>query len=260
LADAAALAGQLRDAAAILPIDLRAVGVAAGDIREARDSAIEMRAVIASAVVCDTMANALILSPAAGGPGSFSAFSSTILAGDTAWLYVADDTLDSWRPYQVATSANAPPGACGVLGPQLTAADRLLTRTAISLKTAPSAALLVGIPLRVTRPLRYSLYQASDGGWYLGERDWNAVTLRFNAVQPVSGPFLSAAAGGLTLHYFDSTGVALASPVADSRAIASVRIELRGQTRNLARVLATGVASGRGADSATIDLLLRNRR
>src|SRR5439155_17735466 len=54
LADRAALASQLRQASTVLPIELRGASSAGGDIREARDTAIELRASIASAVVCDT--------------------------------------------------------------------------------------------------------------------------------------------------------------------------------------------------------------
>src|SRR5262245_17958001 len=54
LSHAAALTAQLRDAAAILPIDLRALSSGLGDIRDARDTSLEVRATIASAVVCDT--------------------------------------------------------------------------------------------------------------------------------------------------------------------------------------------------------------
>ena len=65
LADATALSGQLREAAAILPIDLRAVASGAGDIRNggALDTAIEIRATIATAIVCDTSASGVVLAP-----------------------------------------------------------------------------------------------------------------------------------------------------------------------------------------------------
>src|SRR3954465_15712357 len=48
LREAAALSGQMRDAAAILPIDLRGVSAAMGDLSDARDTAVELRATIAS--------------------------------------------------------------------------------------------------------------------------------------------------------------------------------------------------------------------
>ncbi len=54
---------------------------------------------------------------------------------------------------------------------------------------------LIGAPARITRQLRFSLYRGGDGGWYLGMR-----ALRDNGwetVQPVAGPFATAAERGL---------------------------------------------------------------
>ena len=51
----AALAGQLRDAASLLPSDLRTAAVGAGDLREATDTSIEIRETMANEVVCDTL-------------------------------------------------------------------------------------------------------------------------------------------------------------------------------------------------------------
>ncbi|MDB4874724.1 MAG: hypothetical protein JWM41_1170 [Gemmatimonadetes bacterium] len=260
LADASALAGQLRDAEAILPIDLRGASSGAGDIREARDTSIELRATIASAVVCDTIGGAFVLAPAGLGAATFNGSSAPIEAGDSAWLLTMPDSIEAWQPFRVATVSAAAPGACVASAPQLPAADRLLARVALALESPPSLALSVGQPLRVTRPLRYSLYHASDGAWYLGERDWNNATRRFNTIQPVSGPFLSASAGGLTLGYADSAGSALSAPVSDTRSIATVRVDFRGQTRTSTRVLGAAAANGKRGDSAGIVVLLRNRR
>jgi hypothetical protein len=117
------------------------------------------------------------------------------------------------------------------------------------------------MPVRITRPVRYSLYRASDGQWYLGERDWNAASARFNTIQPVAGPFLSAASRGLALEYLDSAGASLASPVADTRAVALVRIQLTGLTRGVTRALGAAAAGlPRRGDTAVIAVALRNRR
>jgi prepilin-type N-terminal cleavage/methylation domain-containing protein len=260
LADAGALASQLREAAAILPIDLRSVSAAAGDVREARDTSIELRATIASAVVCDTVGGTLVLAPSSAGVTAYAGTSAAIEAGDTAWVFGTPDSTSAWQPFRVASASSTTPGNCAATAPQLPAADRLLGRTAIVLELSPSAALVLGSPLRVTRPLRYSLYRASDGGWYLGEKDWNNATHKFNTIQPVSGPFLAAAAGGLTFSYADSAGQALPAPVANMQAIASVQADVRGQTRNPMRALAAASASGKRGDSASIVIFLRNRR
>jgi hypothetical protein len=116
------------------------------------------------------------------------------------------------------------------------------------------------MPVRVTRPVRYSLYRAGDGLWYVGEKDWNTSAARFNTIQPVSGPFLSAASGGLTFMYLDSTGVPLAAPVVDPTTIAAIRVRLRGQTRNVSRVLGSAASTGKRVDTSIVAVLLHNRR
>jgi prepilin-type N-terminal cleavage/methylation domain-containing protein len=264
LADAAALSGQLREAAAILPTDLRGAASSSGDIRsgEARDTAIEFRGTIASAVVCDTTASGVLLAPAGSGVTGFASFLIPIEAGDTAWVYSAREALDEWRPYRVASVASTAHSAatCAPLGPTLTGSERSAARIAIELDAGPPPAGTVGAPVRFTRVVRYSLYRAADGEWYLGARDWNPAAARFNTIQPVSGPFLSPSLGGLAFHYLDTLGVSLATPVLDTRAISLVRIELRGQTKNAARALSAGGPPGKRSDSLSLVVLLRNRR
>ena len=108
--------------------------------------------------------------------------------------------------------------------------------------------------------MRYSIYRASDGDWFLGERDWNAALARFNTVQPIAGPFASAAAGGIRFAYLDTSGAAIPSPVADGMHVAAVRIEARGQTRNIVRALASGARTGRRMDSVMTVVSLRGGR
>jgi prepilin-type N-terminal cleavage/methylation domain-containing protein len=260
LAEREMLSGQLREASAILPIDLRAAATGSNDVREARDTSIELRGTIASAVVCDTGANSLVLTPVVAGPQSFSAGASSVDAGDTAWVLTPVDSGDDWMPFRVSAATTVTAGQCSAGGPLLSDADQRAARVAIVLAAPPPLAPLVGMPLRVTRPLRLSLYRASDGGWYLGERDWSATSQRFNTIQPVSGPFLSAALGGLVFRYQDSAGVVLPTPVSVTRSIALIQVALKGQTRSATRVLGAPSTTGKRTDSALISVLVRNRR
>jgi hypothetical protein len=123
-----------------------------------------------------------------------------------------------------------------------------------------SPATALGMPLRVTRPLRYSLYRGSDANWYLGQRDWNTTTMRFNSVQPVSGPFLSPPARGVVFHYLDSAGAELVTPVTNTHLISAVLAELRSATKTAPRALASSSQHGPRIDSASLWILLRNRR
>jgi hypothetical protein len=259
MSDQAASYAQLRGAEEILPIDLREASSSAGDIREARDTSLELRGIVASAVVCDTAGAAIVLAPATPDSLAYGGSTSVIAPGDTAWLLDAADSIDAWRPLRVASSSSFRAGPCAPAGPRLNATALGRTRIALVLDSvAPASAL--GLPVRVTRPLRYSLYRGTDGSWYLGQRDWNTATQRFNAIQPVSGPFLSPAAGGLTFQYLDSAGSPLTQPVATPKLIAAVRIELRSETKSPVRAIASAAQRGSRLDSAALWILLRNRR
>jgi len=259
LSSQAASYSQLRDAESILPIDLRGASAVLADIREARDTSIELRGTILSAIVCDTASNALVLSPARSGAATFAGILSPAAVGDTAWLLTPGDSSEAWIPYRVASVGAYRAGGCSPLGPLLLDSARLAPRTTIGLDGAPLAA-SIGSALRVTRPLRYSLYRGSDNLWYLGQRDWNVVSQRFNGIQPVAGPLMPPVASGLALHYYDSVSTALATPVADPRLIASIRVDLKSAAATPTRALASAARAGPRVDSASVWVLLRNRR
>jgi hypothetical protein len=180
-------------------------------------------------------------------------------AGDTAWTLAGDDSADTWKPFRVMAVSNATAGQCALLGPVLSDSARSVARITLTLAPPPGAA-AIGAPLRITRPVRYSLYRASDGAWYAGEKDWSNTLGKFNTVQPIAGPFLAAAAGGLLLRYADSAGFALPVPVGERRAIAMIRVELRGQTKAAVRTLSAAAASGKRVDSVIVTVSLHNRR
>ena len=259
VADRAALSGQLRQASAVLPIELRGASAVAGDIREARDTAIELRSSIATAVVCDTLAGSIALSPAIAGATAFAGYLTAIAAGDTAWVLSRSDSTDTWTPYPVSSASSLAPGQCGALGPRLNATGRAAARVALRLGPPGPTASLTGSVLRVTRAVRYSLYRGGDGRWYLGLRDWNVASSHFNTIQPVSGPFSSPSSRGLVFQYVDSAGSVLLNPVSDPRSIALIRVDLRGQSRNAMRAFATG-PQGKTTDSVHVAIALRNRR
>jgi hypothetical protein len=256
----AALAGQLRDAASMLPIDLRGAAVGAGDLREATDTSIELRQTIASAVACDTLGSMVVLAPAAPGAATFAGAVAPIQVGDTAWLLSPDDSTSGWSPWRVASVASTHAGQCLATGPQLAGSALAAARVALALDSTPPVAGLVGRPLRVTRPIRYSLYRSSDGAWYLGARDWNTATLRFNTIQPVAGPFQPPAVTAPTFRWFDTAGAVLAAPVAHRERVALASIQLRGQTRSVDRVLGSTQTTGPRKDSVSIAVSVRNRQ
>ncbi|HEY2162665.1 MAG TPA: prepilin-type N-terminal cleavage/methylation domain-containing protein [Gemmatimonadaceae bacterium] len=254
----AALAGQLRDAASVLPSDLRSAAVGAGDLREATDTSIEIRETLASAVVCDTLGQAIVLAPFGRTAATFAGAMAPIQPGDTAWIFSPDDSAHTWRGHGVLRVGSTQSGQCTAGGPRLDGASLAAPRMTLTLDSVPAPKTLIGRPVRVTRPIRFSLYHASDGGWYLGARDWNDASAKFNTIQPLAGPFRSPGAGQV-FRWFDSTGAALAPPVARRDQVALVRIDLRGQTRNPDRVLGSARNGGPRADSVSILVAARNR-
>jgi prepilin-type N-terminal cleavage/methylation domain-containing protein len=263
LAQATSLEGQLREAVTVLPIDLRAISPALGDLRDARDTAIEFRATIGTSVVCDTAGTRLILYPPVVGTtptresARYSSLPTPLAEGDTAWLLSASDTREQWEPHAIQSVSAAAPGQCDRAAPPLDSARLVRARPAITLA---GGGIVPGMPVRFTRPMRYSLYHASDNEWYLGERDWSASSGRFNTIQPVAGPFLSAALGGFQLSYFDSSDVALPMPITDLTSVARVLISVKGQTRGPVLAIGSAQQSGKRVDSARIAIAFRGSR
>ncbi len=215
---------QVDQTAALLAVDLRALAPGEGDLTsgEARDTSLQFRATIGSSVVCDVVQDRVSLAPVGGAGPALSAFLTPPSAGDTVWALSTGDT-SRWTPWTV-TTVGADAGRCLIAGVDAAGNGPPASRVALTL-TGLSAAggMAVGTPVRITRLARYSLYHAADGEWYLGERDWNAASARFNAIQPVSGPFLSSARAGLAFRYQDSLGTAVASGAVDTRSIALIR-------------------------------------
>lgn len=257
LADRASVGAQLRDASSVLPIDLRSLAPRLGDIRDARDTALEIRATIAGGVVCDSSAAAIILAPSTSGASTYSGATSPIEAGDTLWLAGVSDTLQ-WAPLAVLSTSTGAAGPCAARGPKLDDSARVVPRVALTLSSMPPA--VTGMPVRITRPVRYSIYRASDGLWYLGEKDWSNASGRFNTIQPVAGPLLAPNAGGLVFRYMDALGVALPTPVVARESISLIRIELRGQTTSPVRALGSASINGKRTDSAIVSVALRNAK
>ena len=254
LADNAAATGRLREVTATLPIDLRGVSPAAGDIREARDTALEVRATIASAVVCDTAGRSIVLGPALAGAGTFANYLTAVASSDTAWLLDLRDTLDNWIPRKITSVSSTSANGCGRGAPVASGPFSATTLTLDSLAPARP-----GTALRVTRPVRYSLYRSSDGSWQVGARDWNSSTLRLNTIQPIAGPFAPPSGHGLAFSYLDSAGRELANPGDSSARLALIRIAAMTRAGAPARVLGAN-ATSRRTDSLDVAVFLHNRR
>lgn len=209
---------QLRAALELIPSALQGLKPAAGDLvaGEARDTALQVRAVVAHGVACDSTAGQVILSAADSGAERETAVTTSVHVGDTLWWWPA--TGVAWTARRV-TSVVSSTGVCAREGP----ASRPLLRLGFPAPdTVPRAA-----PIRLTRQTRFSFYHAGDGSWQLGIAEWSEVLHGFAPPQPVAGPFLLAGpAGGRSgFRYFDAAGTEL--PAGPQGALASAIARLR---------------------------------
>lgn len=240
---------QLATAAAILPLDLRSLSPPAGDIRqgEARDTALEMRSVIASGATCGGTPTAPNVVPLLAEGGRH--VTPSIEPGDTLWILDDGDVGEGWTPIPIR-ALHSVAGTCGALaiGPGRDVFD---SQRLIGVDLRDSITGRTGSFVRITRPIRYSIYRASDGLWYLGLRTWSSGSVQFNGVQPLSGPYDPPGLGGTRAEYFDSAGNAVTSGALNTRDIARIEWLLRSS------------ASVRGLpvrDSTRLVIAIRNRR
>jgi type II secretory pathway pseudopilin PulG len=250
-----ALRSQIGHAAGVAASVLWGASSVGGDITVAQDSAIEMHSTIGSAVACESAPGRITIPAAAVAPGNaLAAFVASPNEGDRVIALFEDSLGTTWLGLH-ATSASTSGASC-VHFPSVTATWTVELREPL---TVPA-----GTALRFTRPLRLSLYRASDNRWYLGAKDWNGAAQRFNSIQPLAGP-LKAYSGdpaktGLHFGYWDSQGLAMPDPV-DVNRIASITIVARGEAARPVRV--GGLKSGPGdaySDSAAVTVGLRNTR
>ncbi|MDE3151693.1 MAG: hypothetical protein KGL93_05550 [Gemmatimonadota bacterium] len=229
-----------RQAVAILAHALDGVGAAALAAGASTDTSLELLARIGAGAGCAVNGGFLVPrgQSAAGPPGAD--YAATPAAGDR--LLVLDDRARpaAWRA-RVVTSVSSNAGACGAARVPPAASWILALDSAV--EASPAA------PFLLQRRVRFALYRAGDGRWYLGMREWNAAAQRFNAVQPVAGPLgarrASPGRSGLLFEYYNSSGQPLGSPLADPRLAASITVTARPPDSTLAAAERTVALRGR---------------
>jgi hypothetical protein len=207
---------QMRPLVQVLPAELALLDAGAGDLASgaASDSTMQIRAVVASSLACDSAAVALTLLPDATSGVAMGGVARAPAADDSLWFYASDSV--GWQPRRVV-GVSHPVTACAL---PATPAGRSYRLTLDAPANVPG-----GTPVRVTRQERYAIYRASDGWWYLGARAWSAVIGGFSAPQPIAGPFLRARGAAITgFRYFDSLGAIVVPNGSNERTIARVRV------------------------------------
>jgi prepilin-type N-terminal cleavage/methylation domain-containing protein len=250
----------LRDATGMLPGELRALAPARGDVVAFSDSALDIRATIGVAIVCDTLpgGDAIALAPArAGALPPLASFTTTPQSGDIAVVYdvnaPARERDATWTTLEISavSSSVALCATSPFVDPGSSSTPRIQLRFPGGARPGDSWG--PGAFVRILRRVKYRFYRASTADWYLGYAEWDGTA--FGVVQPVSGPFASysrSGGSGLTLRYFDDQGAELLAG-GDAAAIARVELTVRGAARD-------GLSAGMlEVDSQFIAVRVRNR-
>ncbi len=239
-------AREMRHAQAAFEAELRPLR--AGDLHAVSDTAMEFDAVLGAGVVCATTAAAtgatirveMVSADPADSRGV--SWASSVQVGDQLSLWRATpDTVASVVEFRTTVRDISWGAACAASPWMAGWTDRRTVR--LTLADASPSPIVVGAPVAARRRTRLSLYR-SGAFWYLGKR--TRAGGAWDVVQPVAGPLLSAAQGGLSVRLLDGAGAATRA-VSDA---AAVRLELR----------ADRAPDGRSAarrDTVTFDVVLR---
>lgn len=259
--DVMELRTQLRQAAAAMAADVRQISGVGGDFAagDMRDSSFDFRQTYGTGIICSIAGGrASIGLPATGRLSSgaqLTSWVSTPAVGDSILAFSQDSSkssaFDRWTPYRITGFAANAGNLCGV-NPFTSATDIAPSYT-VSLGTALVDSVKVGSPVRFFRRVHYSLYQSSDGNWYLG---YCSPSCGVSAISAIAGPFLPYAGGGtggLKLAYIDSTGAATTTPANVRR----IQVTLRGQTRSPVNI--SGYKTQTITDSVQFTVAIRNR-
>ena len=259
---------QLRQAAAVIPLDLRSVStvstvapagspyqpsVLGSDITFMDDKEIRFRSTIGSGVVCNVAGLVVTTTPTTLASGAvLTSWFTTPAINDTLFIFdpgaLSGAVDDQWRPYRITAIATSTAACAG--SPLLTAgnapagdADRLkwsFTLTAVGGSPAAlPASVGAGTMLRFTRGVIYGLYEAPAGSknWYLGYKSPTIALAGLiptagamaGTFEPIAGPYREWANGGLTNGLAITYYDSTNTVTNNTGAVARVDIKLRGQ-------------------------------
>lgn len=249
---------ELRKGASLLPTDLRAISTAGGDLLEASGSRFSIRATIGSGVVCDVGLSSVDLVPLDLSNHTLTTWYATPQRNDTVFVFDegAEDgaTDDSWSQHAITAVPTMSSSYCSGT-PFVAAADAAKPKIRLALSSTVPSEVRIGAVVRITRPIRYSVYQPSGAGdWYLGYEEHTGTA--WGAIQPIAGPL--AAAAGPRFLYYDTLGVAR-TPTTPTERTNVARIDVRlGAT---GRTDALGLRGGAPlVDSLSFRIGIRNFR
>jgi prepilin-type N-terminal cleavage/methylation domain-containing protein len=250
---------QMQTANLVLPSELRMLSPTDKDILELTSSSIRMQSTIATAVICARAGHVLTIEPL----GALSSYMFVPVAGDSAFIWDdqgASASDDTWRSSAAGSPAYAitavGSGNCATPLTNGLATTATYNITINSASTPLHATVARGAPVRITRRIRYGLYQsATDNQWYLGYQDPTFATYQY-----VAGPFRSNSEGGLRFAYYTSSDVEItaANYVAMRDSVARIEITTRVQSTGPLSMSGT-VGTTPFQDSLKVGVSLRNR-
>jgi prepilin-type N-terminal cleavage/methylation domain-containing protein len=252
---------QIRQAAAVVPVDIRGVSSVGGDILTMTDSSLDVRGNIGSGLVCSHTLNSVTIPPINLANGRyFTTFLTRPKVNDV--LIIFDDLTpgnqdDDWVPYTIAAIDSTTAGCTSFTD---VTADAGKYRYVYTFTTNLSTTIIDGAPLRMARGVKYSVYKsATDGLWWLGYRECRGNGSSCDAVQPVSGPYKpyvpnDTINSGVSFVYRDSTGAI----TANKANVARVELFIHGQTQGA--VALGGGKSKPYSDYMKVTIALRNRQ
>ena len=270
---------QVRQAADLLPSDLRGASTASGAVGGVvvadlyadgmKPHSLSYRSSFGSAISCviDAGRTQIIVPPLGLASGNtLTSWLRAPVAGDS--LFVFDEAGVTggpgvWVPREIASVtllASGCPQSTGFVE----AADVGKNAWVITLTVALPATVPTGDgpgnPLRFFQPVTYELYQETDERWYLGYGDCRTGRSPVcSDLEPVSGPYLPPSddpdLSGVTFEYLDGTGVPAALP----QDVATIRMTFRSETRSTINVPGTTTTDGHYRDAMTVMVAVRNR-
>ena len=258
---------QIRQAAAMLPSDLRGISSVGGDISSMSDSALEFRSAFGGSVVCVNAGGTLSTVPRVLASGAtMTNWITTPVVGDSLAVYNNGASLamagQGWLFYRITAvtpvttnAANGCPNATGLTR----AGDITAANPSLQLGLTPAApnTIAVGAAIRFLRHVRYRIYRETDNQWYLGFYSclFGQVPV-CKTTQPIAGPFQPYATNGTSgvqFVYYGVDGVVTANPLQ----VARISLVVRGQSTGLVSLSGTGGTVFH--DSLRIEVGLRNR-
>lgn len=240
---------QLGGALALLRADLRGASPGGGDVTALAPDSIQLRVALGGGVACAGPDGLSLHFPPHGATGApaLAGWRATPRPGDSAAVYDPGDSTRParWTLHAVAAFDTAP-APCDAPGAPVGAGApgaRFTLRLDAATPLPPHAS--AGTAVRLLRHVRYKLYRAGDGGWYLGFSDYRSPG-GWAGMQPVSGPYdrADAASAPPPFRFYDARGAEVGP--AQREAVARVTV-----------VLATRAARGEPAARDSIGVAVR---